>query len=209
MTNVIKQKTQYQQTNDSVMKSRNRSSLLITSSILVASSSIAIPVYAVDYLTVPQAQKIIFSKGNEIFLEESIELTKQQKKAIKKASGVRQRKNTQPIWRVIENGVQTGWFIQDDVIGKHEFITYAVGISTDGEVKGMEILSYRETHGGEVKESEWRDNFKGKTLNDPFLLDKDVPNISGATLSSRNLLDGVKRLLVLQHIVLKPLTDKK
>jgi hypothetical protein len=30
----------------------------------------------------------------------------------------------------------------------------------------------------------------------------DVPNISGATLSCRNVMDGVKRLLVLQQIAL-------
>ena len=94
------------------------------------------------------------------------------------------------------------FWLSDNVIGKHEFITYAAGLSPDGHVVGIEILSYRETHGDEVREAAWRKNFKGKTLDDKFKLDVDVPNISGATLSSRNVTDGVKRLLALQKVVL-------
>ena len=61
-------------------------------------------------------------------------------------------------------------------------------------------MTYRETHGGEVREASWRKSFKGKKLSDPFKLDVDVPNITGATLSSRNILDGVKRVLVLLQV---------
>ncbi|MCB1687912.1 MAG: FMN-binding protein [Halioglobus sp.] len=32
---------------------------------------------------------------------------------------------------------------------------------------------------------------------------EDIPNISGATLSCRNVVDGVRRLLVLHDLVLK------
>ena len=39
-------------------------------------------------------------------------------------------------------------------------------------------------------------------LADPFKLDRDIPNISGATLACRNVTDGVKRLLALKHAVL-------
>ena len=88
------------------------------------------------------------------------------------------------------------------MIGKHEYITYAVSISPQGEVMGMEVMSYRETHGGQVREQSWLKQFHGKTLTDPFKLDEDVTNISGATLSCRNLLDGVKRLLAIHKLYL-------
>ena len=94
------------------------------------------------------------------------------------------------------------WFIVDDVIGKHEFITYATAIAPDGKVLGLEVMSYRETHGGQIRDAGWRQHFVGKTLASPFKLDEDVPNISGATLSSRNVLDGVKRLLVIHKLFL-------
>ena len=90
----------------------------------------------------------------------------------------------------------------DEVVGKHEFITYAVGLTPDGKVRGLEILAYRETHGYQIRNPEWRQKFVGKTLSDPLKLDEDIPNISGATLSCYNVTNGVKRLLALQQIVL-------
>ncbi len=163
------------------------------------------PGYAVDYLSTAEAQRLLFPQSQALFLENPAALSKDQRKQIKSLSGVRQRKDTQPVWRVENRDGLLGWFIVDDVVGKHEFITYAVGISPQGEVLGVEIMAYRETHGDEVRDAEWRQHFEGKTLADPFKLNKDVPNISGATLSSRNILDGVKRLLVLHQLVLQPL----
>lgn len=159
------------------------------------------PAMAQDYLTVPQAQKVLFPKA-DAFVDSKVTLTDAQRDAIKQLSGVRQRAETQQVWRARQGGQFLGWFIVDNVIGKHEFITYAAALSPDGHVIGIEILSYRETHGGQVREAAWRGHFAGKTLADPFKLDRDIPNISGATLSCRNLTDGVKRLLALQKVAL-------
>jgi Na+-translocating ferredoxin:NAD+ oxidoreductase RnfG subunit len=171
--------------------------LLVLPAALVA----AAPLYATEYLTVAQAQQALFPDA-DAFVDATVELDDVQRKAIQKASGVRQRTKTQPVWRAEKQGAHLGWFIVDEVIGKHEFITYAVGLSNDGKVLGIEILAYRETHGYQVREAKWRQVFVGKTLADSFKLDQDVPNISGATLSCRNVTDGVKRLLVLQNVVL-------
>ncbi|WP_445773355.1 FMN-binding protein [Shewanella sp.] len=159
------------------------------------------PAYSADYLTIPQAQALLFS-DSAMFKDQSRLFSSDAKSEIKDLAGTRQRQDNQPIWRVEQNGEFAGWFIVDDVIGKHEYITYAVSINPQGEVMGMEVLSYRETHGGQVREQSWRSQFNGKTLADPFKLDEDVTNISGATLSCRNLLDGVKRLLVIHKLYL-------
>ncbi|HEX5055093.1 MAG TPA: FMN-binding protein [Gammaproteobacteria bacterium] len=168
---------------------------------LLPAAAFVAPAYAADYLTVEQAQRLLFPDAR-VFLEYPLKLTKEQRDQIKRQAGVRQRRETQPVWRAEQDGRLLGWFIVDEVIGKHEFITYAVALSPDGRVLGVEIMNYRETRGGEVRAAEWRGHFTGKTLADPFKLDQDVPNISGATLSCRNLTDGVKRLLVLQKVVL-------
>jgi Na+-translocating ferredoxin:NAD+ oxidoreductase RnfG subunit len=55
-----------------------------------------------------------------------------------------------------------------------------------------------------VREAHWREQFKGKTLSDHFKLDDDIANITGATLSSRNVMNGVKRLLALAQVALQP-----
>jgi Na+-transporting NADH:ubiquinone oxidoreductase subunit NqrC len=159
------------------------------------------PAFAADYLTIPQAQQALFPEA-ERFVDAAVELSDEQRKAIEKLSGVRQRWKKQAVWRAERQGEPIGWFVVDDVVGKHEFITYAAALSAEGKVRGIEILSYRETHGYQVRNPDWRAKFVGKTAADPFKLDEDIPNISGATLSCYNVARGVKRLLALQQLVL-------
>jgi Na+-translocating ferredoxin:NAD+ oxidoreductase RnfG subunit len=160
----------------------------------VATLSVA---HAADYLSVQQAQTLLFPAA-KAFNAQPLKFNDEQRDRIKALAGVRQRNDTQQLWRAERDGQLLGWFFVDEVVGKHEFITYATAISPEGKVLGIEVMSYRETHGGQIREAAWRQKFAGKTLADPFKLDQDVPNISGATLSCRNVLDGVKRLLV-QH----------
>jgi len=153
--------------------------------------------YATTYLSVAQAQAAIFPQAK--LTPAPVTLTPAQREAIEKASGVHAGSAEVRAWRV-EGG---GWFIVDEVIGKHEFITYAAGIGADGAVRGLEILDYRETYGGDVRNAKWRIQFTGKTAAAPLKLDQDIKNISGATLSSRHITEGVKRLLAIHELVLR------
>ncbi len=153
--------------------------------------------YAVTYLTVQQAQDSLWP-GVKL-TEANVKLTSEQRKAIEKLAHVRVRQPEFKAWRTPIGG----WFLVDQVIGKHEFITYAVALTPEGSVAGLEILDYRETYGGEIRNEKWRAQFAGKTAIAPLKLDQDIKNISGATLSCRNLTDGVKRLLVTHDLVLR------
>jgi hypothetical protein len=164
---------------------------------LPISAIVAPSAFAVQYLTIDQAQKAIFP--GKSFTAAPVKLTGAQKKAIEQASGVRVLREEEQVWRV--NG--GGWFIVDEVVGKHEFITYAVGLNADGSVKQIEIMDYRETYGGQIRDERWRAQFVGKTGKSTLKLDADIKNISGATLSCRHVTDGVKRLLALYEVTLK------
>jgi Na+-translocating ferredoxin:NAD+ oxidoreductase RnfG subunit len=159
------------------------------------------PAAAKDYLSVEQAQRALFPNASG-FAPAQVSLSREQLGQIKQLSGTPQRTANPKVWHAVQGGRLIGWFIVDEVVGKHEFITYATGISPDGSVVGIEIMSYRESRGGEVMNPKWRALFRGKRVTDPFRLNKDIPNISGATLSSRNITDGVKRLLVLHKVAL-------
>jgi Na+-translocating ferredoxin:NAD+ oxidoreductase RnfG subunit len=171
--------------------------------VMMVPVALAAPIaaYATDYLTIAQAQQILFPEADR-FVDAAVELNGDQRKAIEQRSGVRQRSTRQAIWRAEKAGILIGWFIVDEVVGKHEFITYAAALTPDNKVQGIEILTYRETYGYQVRNADWRHQFVGKTLAAPFKLDEDIANISGATLSCRNVMNGVKRLLALQQVAL-------
>ena len=156
------------------------------------------PIYASAkiYVSVEQAQKLLFP-GVSLTLTPFI-VSDALQEQMTKASSVRHPFRGDRVWRAADGS----WFIVDEVIGKHEMITYALGIRPDGTVKGVEILEYVESYGYEVAEASWRKQFVGKRAGDPLKLGNDVQNISGATLSCKHLTDGVKRLLVLHQALL-------
>jgi Na+-translocating ferredoxin:NAD+ oxidoreductase RnfG subunit len=159
--------------------------------------------YAVQYMTAEQARTLMFPDAGE-FAPAPLKLSRAQVQAIEEASGVRVRVPEQQVWQARAEGRVLGWFIVDEVYGKHEFITYAVGLNLDGSVRQIEVLDYRETYGYEIRHPAWRHQFVGKRQGDTLKLDADIKNISGATLSCRHITDGVKRLLALHQVALKP-----
>ncbi len=172
-----------------------RHSCLLIPAVLAASTS----GYAVTYLTVAQTQAALFPGSTLAAVSRS--LTAGEAAAIEKISGVRVRQRKLRLWRAADDG----WLVVDEVFGKHEFITYAVALTPGGAVRQIEIMDYRETYGGEIRNEKWRAQFAGKTAAAPLKLEQDIKNISGATLSCRHVTDGVKRLLATHALVLKTL----
>lgn len=149
------------------------------------------------YVTAEQAQKILLP--NKQLIKAPIMITDDLQERMRAASSIRHPFQGGRIWKVLDGS----WLIIDEVVGKHEMITYAVGIAPNGSVLGIEILEYVESYGYEVAEAQWRKQFAGKTVKDPVKLNQDIQNIGGATLSCKHLTDGVKRVLVLYDLALK------
>jgi Na+-translocating ferredoxin:NAD+ oxidoreductase RnfG subunit len=166
--------------------------------LLPATALVAAPAGATTYFTIEQAQQQLLP--GQALTPVAVTLTPAQAKAIEQASGVRVRENALKVWRAA-NG---GWFYVDQVLGKHEFITYALALDAQGAVTGLEILDYRETYGGAVRNPKWRAQFTGKRNGAPLKLDADIVNLSGATLSSAHITDGVRRLLATHALVVAP-----
>ncbi|MGH8163248.1 MAG: FMN-binding protein [Rhodanobacteraceae bacterium] len=163
---------------------------------------VPLPSYAVQYLTVPVAQKLCFPESDQ-FAVAHIKFTSLQVKAIEAASGEKELLRGQEIWRALKGGKLQGFFIVDYVIGKHLVIDYAVALSPEGRVRQIEILNYRESYGGEIRNPDWRKQFVGKTPRSHFALNDGITNISGATLSSRHVTEGVKRVLATYEVCLQ------
>jgi Na+-translocating ferredoxin:NAD+ oxidoreductase RnfG subunit len=92
--------------------------------------------------------------------------------------------------------------VLDEVVGKFELISYAVAIDLDARVRQVEILSYRESHGGEIRNAAWRQQFTGKRAESGMALGEGIANISGATLSCTHVTDGVRRIAAVAQVAL-------
>jgi Na+-translocating ferredoxin:NAD+ oxidoreductase RnfG subunit len=158
--------------------------------------------FAAQYLTLEQAQAAIFPEARE-FAAAAVQLSPEQARQIEKLGGVRVRVPEQQVWEARSEGRLLGWFIVDEVYGKHEFITYAVGLNADGSVRQIEVMDYRETYGYEIRNAAWRRQFVGKRQGDSLKLDQDIKNITGATLSCRHVAEGIRRLLALHEVALR------
>ena len=157
---------------------------------------------AAKYMNVEQARALIFPSADE-YVAKPVQLTAAQMQEIEKRSGVPGRTPQLHLWQARSNGKMIGWFFVDQVIGKHELITYALGINADGSIRQFEVIEYLEVYGSQVRYPNWREQFVGKTIESRLEVDSDISNISGATLSARHVTDGIRRLLFVHKAVLK------
>jgi Na+-translocating ferredoxin:NAD+ oxidoreductase RnfG subunit len=158
--------------------------------------SMAAPAHATQYLSVEAAQRVAFPLATQ-FVAAHVVFRPADIVAIEKLSGQKVRTRGEQVWRALADDRLLGYFVVDYVIGKHLVIDYAVALSPEGQVQRVEILEYRESYGGEITNHAWLAQFAGKTLNDPLQVDRDIRNISGATLSSHHVTEGVKRVLAI------------
>jgi len=161
--------------------------------VLAAAALAPATAFAVDYLSAEQAAKLMFPDA-ERFEARQIELDAATLQKLD-AQGVKARSARWPVLLAKAGNATLGFVVTDEVIGKYELISYAVGIGSDGTLKSIEVLSYRESHGHEIRLPAWRRQFVGKTAASPLRLGEDIANISGATLSCQHVTDGVRRIV--------------
>jgi len=155
--------------------------------------------FATQYMTVQQAQQEAFAGAGEfrsVAAPDAASLA-----AVGAPNGW-----SPQIFEARAGEKKLGWLFVDQVIGKSEAITYSLALDANGSVIALDVLEYRESHGGEVRMPAWRKQFVGKTPADAPALGRDIKIISGATLSCRHLTEGVQRLLRLYQAALKAQT---
>jgi Na+-translocating ferredoxin:NAD+ oxidoreductase RnfG subunit len=177
----------------------NRRNFLIAAPIGVAAFSQS--ARATTYFTSATVREALFPSATN-FIDRSVILTSEQSKAISKASSARVTKSKIAAWEARGPSGKLGTMFIDQVYGKHEFITYAVALGPDGDVRQIEIMDYRETYGDQIRIPKWRAQFTGKRHGQPLKFTKEIKNISGATLSCLHITDGVRRVLATYALVI-------
>ena len=171
--------------------------------LLLASFSPVAIVVAADYLSLDAAQKAVYPDA-DAFQEVVVKQTPEQINALLALAGPQPPHGTIRIFKATHNGAVLGHVFVDEVIGRENLITYAIGIDANGALRNLEIMSYRESHGGEVRNPGWRAQFDHRDSLDQLRFRTDIKNISGATLSSEHVTQGVRWLLALWQATLRP-----
>lgn len=169
-----------------------RSQLFLIPAAIVAS---AVPAQAKIYMSIEEAQQRLYPG---VKLEQTfVTLDQSQYNAIIDDASVTVYSRNVKAWRA-PNG---GWFIVDQVRGKDDWVSYAIAIDEKGSVRAIEILECLEEWDG-ITNAGWRRQFHTKTRRfDP----SGIHTISGATLSSEQMIGGVRRILSTVALVLAPM----
>ena len=174
--------------------------LLLAAITLVASSS----AFATQYMTLEEAQHAMFPQAG-VFKAQPLDLTTDQMHQVEKLAGLPARSVRWRLFSAWQGDVLLGYVVADDVVGKYELISYAVGLLPDASVHQIEILAYRESHGFEIRNAAWRKQFIGKTAQSGLAVGDGIANISGASLSANHVTDGVRRIAAVVQVALPTL----
>ena len=156
------------------------------------------------FMTEEDAVKIMLPKSERI-RKAVIRLSQEKKDAIEQRIGWKFPEESFDV-HIGETGDKIdGYAMVHNTIGKHKHMTYMVGVDNRGACTDVELLVFREARGSDVGRKRFNAQYEGKTVSDPIRINKDIINISGATMSVRSISAGVKRVLVLvDEFYLKP-----
>ena len=160
--------------------------------------------HAEVFMTEEDAVKIMLA-GSDRVRKDVIRLSQEKKDAIEQRIGWKFPEDSFELY-IGETGDRIdGYAMVHNTIGKHKHMTYMVGVDNRGACKDVELLVFREAKGSEVRRKRFNAQYEGKTVSDPIRINKDIINITGATMSVRSISAGVKRVLVLvDEFYLKP-----
>jgi len=88
-----------------------------------------------------------------------------------------------------------GYVAEDAVPGKWGLIHYMMSISLEGKVLSVMVLDYSEKRGKPIAKRRFLKQFKGKSVKSKIRLNKDIRGITGASISSRGMTKGVRKMV--------------
>ena len=157
---------------------------------------------AADYLSVDAAQRNFFARADR-FDEVILALNPDQKQTVTQLAGPQPPHRSLRAWKAMQGDEVLGYVFVDEVLGRQDMITYGIGIDAAGKMSAIEVLSYRESHGSEIRGAAWRRQFDGRQGLDHLRFGTDIKNIAGATLSCQHVTQGVRWITALWQTTLR------
>jgi Na+-translocating ferredoxin:NAD+ oxidoreductase RnfG subunit len=182
----------------------SRIPFLAASGLAALAISPAQVVISADYMSIDAAQRGFFAQADR-FDEVVLALNPEQKQTVTQLAGAQPPHRSLRAWKAMRGNDVLGYVFVDEVLGRQDMITYAVGIDAAGKIAPIEVLSYRESHGSEIRGTAWRRQFDGREGLDHLRFGTDIKNIAGATLSCEHVTQGVRWVTALWQVTLRPL----
>ncbi|MFQ5694851.1 MAG: FMN-binding protein [Terriglobia bacterium] len=162
------------------------------------------PGHAVDvYLTLEEAPKAVFPEADS-FERKDIQVTPEFRQQLEELVGRAKPTIWEPFYITFiarRGGEVIGYAVICEEIGKHRPITFIVAATPEMKVKDVAVMMYREPIGSEIRYGGFLEQFRGKDLEDPIRMHRDIRNISGATLSVQAMSRGVRKGLAVLQLV--------
>lgn len=146
------------------------------------------------FLTEEQALAQAFPDCNEILTDE-FRITPEEKRKLEKFLARRLYENGFKVYIGKHNGEIKGYAMITEEIGKFHPFTFIVEVKPNGKIHNIAVLVYRETRGGDVARKRFLYQFIGKSIKHPVRINKDIINITGATMSVDCMCAGVRKVL--------------
>ena len=146
------------------------------------------------YLTEEQALKEVFPHCDEVLFN-AITLTKEEKSQLQNRLRRKIYEDFFVVYMGMKSGKVTGYAMITEEVGKFHPYTFIVSVDLKGKIDKIAILVYRESRGSEIAKKRFLYQFKGKSLKNKIRINKDIINISGATMSVVTMCKGVKKVL--------------
>lgn len=148
------------------------------------------------YFTPDEALDKVFA-GADVVEPHTWTPTNAQREDLERNLGTSVTETSFDAWRGSKQAEDLGWAVVLEEKGRFKPITFMVHVRPHGQVGLVLVMVYRESRGDGVKRQRFLKQFRGKDLDDPLRLNRDVVGLTGATLSSRALTHGVRKALLL------------
>ncbi len=184
---------------------RGATAMMLISFCVAALQTSPVTAQVATYYTKEEAIELAFPNG-ETINPVDLEFDDEMKAIIEKSAHVKIQRGVTDCYQGVLGTKITAYACIDNMIGRERYITYVVRINhPQGEIAFLEVMEYREAVGAVVHYPFFTGHFIGKTVRDPVWASKDIPKISGATLSVHGLAHGARKLLHLYHHYLRHL----
>ncbi|MHB9108049.1 MAG: hypothetical protein ACYDCO_13405 [Armatimonadota bacterium] len=144
-----------------------------------------------------------FFPGAKSYTTDIRKYSKEEEKVIEKRIGAQldPDENEFKFYRVKKDNKVVGTVLTHQARGKYGAVQTVAGIGNDGKIIGVYVQRHREPTN--LNKDTFLKQFKGKTVEDPITVGKDIDPIKGYDKSSQAVAFSVKKILVIHDVLSK------